>query len=214
MKIFLDTANLEEIRTAASWGVISGVTTNPSLIAKEEGNFEEIVKEITGLIPGPVSAEVISLKGEEMVEEAKALSQMAPNVVIKIPMTSEGMKAVRELNNQGIKTNVTLVFSLNQALLAAQAGAAFVSPFIGRLDDIGHSGVGLVKEIVDVYNYYGYETEIIAASIRHPLHVIEVAAIGADIATVPFKVVEQMFKHPLTDQGIQKFLEDWEKTKK
>ncbi len=214
MKIFLDTANLEEIRTAASWGVISGVTTNPSLIAKEEGNFEEIVKEITQLVPGPVSAEVISLIGEEMVEEAKALSQIHPNVVIKIPMTAEGMKAVRELYKQGIKTNVTLVFSLNQALMAAQAGATFVSPFIGRLDDIGHSGVGLVKEIVDVYNYYGYETEIIAASIRHPLHVIEVASIGADIATVPFKVVEQMFKHPLTEQGIQKFLEDWEKTKK
>lgn len=213
MKIFLDTANLEEIRTAASWGVISGVTTNPSLIAKEEGNFEEIVKEITDLVPGPVSAEVISLKGEMMVEEAKPLSQMAPNVVIKIPMTAEGMKAVRELKKQEIKTNVTLVFSLNQALLAAQAGATYVSPFIGRLDDISHSGVELVKDIVDVYNYYGYETEIIAASIRHPLHVVEVAAAGADIATVPFKVLEQMFKHPLTDLGIEKFLADWEKTK-
>jgi len=211
MKLFLDTANLDEIRKAASWGVISGVTTNPSLVAREEGDFEKIIEEITGIVPGPVSAEVISLKGEEMVEEAKKLSQKASNVVIKIPMTSEGMKAVSQLTPLGIKTNVTLVFSFNQALMAAQAGATFVSPFVGRLDDIGHTGMDVVKEAVDVYNYYGYETEIIAASIRHPLHVIEAARVGAHIATIPFKVLEQMFKHPLTDIGIDKFLEDWGK---
>ncbi len=211
MNLYLDTANLEEIRTAASWGVISGVTTNPSLIAREEGDFEKIIEEITGIIPGPVSAEVISLKGDEMVEEAKKLSQKASNVVIKIPMTSEGMKAVSQLSSLDIQTNVTLVFSFNQALMAAQAGATYVSPFVGRLDDIGHNGMEVVKEIVDVYNYYGYETEIIAASIRHPQHVIEASRVGADIATIPFKVLEQMFKHPLTDAGIDKFLEDWGK---
>ncbi len=212
MKLFLDTANLEEIRTAAGWGIISGVTTNPSLIAREQGDFQEIVREIITLVPGPVNAEVISLIGEEMVEEARNLAQMAPNVVIKIPMTDEGMKAVSVLATEGIKTNVTLLFSLNQALMAAQAGASYISPFIGRLDDIGHSGVQLVKEIVEVYNYYGYETEIIAASIRHPLHVTEVAQAGADIATIPFKVLNQMFRHPLTESGIATFLDDWQKS--
>ncbi|UNC93689.1 fructose-6-phosphate aldolase [Candidatus Contubernalis alkaliaceticus] len=212
MKLFLDTANLEEIRTAAEWGIITGVTTNPSLIAREEGDFQEIVREITTLVPGPVSAEVISLTGEEMVEEAKNLAKMASNVVVKIPMTHEGMKAVSVLAPEGIKTNVTLMFSLNQALMAAQAGASYISPFIGRLDDIGHSGVQLVKEIVEVYNYYGYETEIIAASIRHPLHVMEVAQAGADIATIPFKVLSQMFQHPLTEKGIKMFLDDWQKS--
>ncbi|RQD76730.1 MAG: fructose-6-phosphate aldolase [Candidatus Syntrophonatronum acetioxidans] len=214
MKIYLDTANLEEIKKAASWGILSGVTTNPSLVAREEGDFQAMVKEITSLVPGPVSAEVISLEGEEMVREAEELSSMAENVVVKIPMTPEGMKAVSQLSPQGIKTNVTLVFSLNQALLAARAGATYVSPFVGRLDDIGHVGMELVRELVKVFNIYQYDTEIIAASIRHPLHVMEAAAAGAHIATVPFKVLEQMFAHPLTEAGIKKFLEDWEKAGK
>ncbi len=214
MKIYLDTANLEEIKTAASWGVISGVTTNPSLVAKEEGDFQAMVKEIPSLVPGPVSAEVISLEGEEMVREAEELSSMADNVVVKIPMSSQGMKAVSQLYKKGVKTNVTLVFSLNQALLAARAGATYVSPFVGRLDDIGHVGMDLVRDLVKVFNTYQYDTQIIAASIRHPLHVMEAAAAGAHISTVPFKVLEQMFAHPLTEAGIKKFLEDWEKAGK
>lgn len=211
MKLYLDTANLEEIKVAASWGVISGVTTNPSLIVKEEGDFKSIVGEITRLVPGPVSAEVLGLEAGEMVEEAKGLASLAPNVVIKIPMLPQGIRAVSLLTALGIKTNVTLVFSTQQALLAAAAGATYVSPFVGRLDDVGHDGMEIVKDTASIYRYYGFDTEIIAASIRHTQHVLEAARAGAHIATIPFKVMEQMFKHPLTEAGVQKFLDDWKK---
>lgn len=211
MKIFLDTANLDQIRLAHSWGVIDGVTTNPSLIAKEGRKFEEVVKEITAIVNGPISAEVLSLQAEEMVKEALPLSQIHPNIVIKVPMTAEGLKAARELKKQGIRTNVTLVFSANQALLAAKAGAAFVSPFVGRLEDNGQDSVWLIKDIMMIYKNYGFDTQVIVASIRNPVQVIEAAKAGAHIATVPFPVLEQMIKHVLTDQGIKKFLEDWEK---
>lgn len=213
MRIFLDTANVEEIREGVSWGVVSGVTTNPTLASKEGRSFRELVKEICQLVEGPVSAEAVSLKAEEIVPEAKELSRIAPNVVIKIPVMPEGLKATKLLSKEGIKVNMTLVFSLNQALLAAQAGAAFVSPFIGRIDDIGYDGLSVLADIVECYNYYGFETEVIAASIRHPLHVVEAAKLGADIATVPFAVLKQMVKHPLTDIGIERFLEDWKKIK-
>lgn len=213
MRIFLDTANVEEIREGVSWGVVSGVTTNPTLASKEGRSFRELVKEICQLVEGPVSAEAVSLKAEEIVPEARELSRIAPNVVIKIPVMPEGLKATKLLSKEGIKVNMTLVFSLNQALLAAQAGAAFVSPFIGRIDDIGYDGLSVLADIVECYNYYGFETEVIAASIRHPLHVVEAAKLGADIATVPFAVLKQMVKHPLTDIGIERFLEDWKKIK-
>jgi len=210
MKIFLDTANVDQIREAASWGVIDGVTTNPSLIAKEGRIFEDVVREICEIVDGPISAEVISLEADGMVKEARELAKIHENVVIKIPMTKEGMKAVRTLNAEGIRTNVTLVFSPAQALLAAKAGASFVSPFVGRLDDISHLGMDLVRAIVDIYGTYGYETEIIVASVRNPVHVVDAALAGADIATVPYKILDQMFKHPLTDIGIERFLKDWE----
>ncbi len=211
MKLFLDTANIEEIKEAYALGVISGVTTNPSLIAREGRDFQQVVREITAIVDGPISAEVISLTAEEMVKEAEALSAIHPNVVIKIPMTGEGLKAVKTLSQKKIKTNVTLVFSANQALLAALAGAAFVSPFAGRLDDIGHDGLELVADIVEIYRIYGFSTQVIAASIRHPLHVFLAAKAGADIATVPFQVLKQMLVHPLTELGIKKFLDDWSK---
>ena len=214
MKIFLDTANVDQIREAASWGVIDGVTTNPSLIAKEGRVFEDVVREICEIVDGPISAEVISLKAEGMVKEAKELAKIHENVVVKIPMTKEGMKAVRILNGEGIRTNVTLVFSPAQALLAAKAGASFVSPFVGRLDDISHLGMDLVRAIADIYGTYGYETEIIVASVRNPVHVVDAALAGADIATVPYKILDQMFKHPLTDIGIERFLKDWESVPK
>ncbi len=213
MKIFLDTANLKEIEEGVSWGVISGVTTNPTLASREGQPFKDLVKEICEIVDGPVSAEAVSQLAEDIISEARALSKIAPNVVIKIPVMPEGLKATRVLSQEGIKVNMTLTFSLNQALLAAQAGAAFVSPFIGRIDDIGYDGLSVLADIVDCFNYYGFDAEVIAASIRHPLHVVEAARVGADIATVPFAVLKQMVKHPLTDIGMEKFLADWEKIK-
>ncbi|HHX77160.1 MAG TPA: fructose-6-phosphate aldolase [Firmicutes bacterium] len=213
MKLFLDTANLAEIEEAAGWGVLSGVTTNPTLVSREKGDFHQILKDISCLVDGPISAEVTGITAADMVKEGKLLAGIAPQIVIKIPITEEGLKATKELRREGIKSNITLVFSLNQALLAARVGAAFVSPFIGRLDDRGHDGMVLVKEIAQVFRYYALPTEIIAASIRHPLHVVEAARAGAHVATVPFKVLRQMVKHPLTDLGIQTFLKDWESKK-
>ena len=213
MKFFIDTANLDEIKKAESLGVIDGVTTNPSLVAKEgDIDFKTRIKEICEIVDGPVSAEVIGLETEEMVAEARELAKIASNVVVKIPMTMEGLKAVKILSSEGIKTNVTLVFSANQALLAAKAGATFASPFIGRLDDRGHNGMELINEIVTIYDNYNLDTEIISASIRHPMHVKEAALAGADIATIPFDVIETLSKHPLTDIGIERFLADWNKT--
>ena len=213
MLFFLDSANIEEIKQAHAWGVISGVTTNPSLIAKEGRNFTEVVKEIAAIVDGPISAEVISLDSAKMVEEAKELAKIHKNIVIKIPITPEGLTATKILSRDNIKVNMTLIFSTNQALLAARAGAAFVSPFVGRLDDISHDGMGLIEETATVFKNYGLPTQIIAASIRHPLHVTQAALLGADIATVPFKVLRQMVQHPLTDAGIKKFLADWETVK-
>ena len=210
MKIFLDTANIDLIREANDLGVIDGVTTNPSLIAKEGRDFKEVVTEICGIVDGPISAEVIAEDAEGMVEEAKELAKIHVNITIKVPMTAEGLKATKVLSGLGIKTNVTLVFSANQALLAAKAGATFVSPFVGRLDDNGHEGMQVVHDIVQVYLNYAFDTEIIVASTRHPLHVLEAAKAGAHIATVPWKVLQLMVKHPLTDIGIEKFLADWE----
>jgi transaldolase len=214
LKIFLDTANIEHIRLAASWGVVDGVTTNPTLIAKEGKQFEPTVREICSIVDGPISAEVVSEDSEGMIGEARELSKIHKNIVIKIPMTSEGLKAVKVLKGESINTNVTLVFSANQALLAAKAGATYVSPFIGRLDDAGHEGMTIVEEITSILANYDFDTKVIVASIRHPLHVIEAALIGADIATVPFGVLERMVKHPLTDVGIERFLEDWKKVPK
>ncbi|MEW6423134.1 MAG: fructose-6-phosphate aldolase [Bacillota bacterium] len=211
MKLFLDTANIKEIKEAYALGVISGVTTNPSLIAREGRDFQQVVREIAAIVDGPISAEVIGSTAPEMVAEAEALAAIHPNVVIKIPVTGEGLKAVKALAEKKIKTNVTLVFSANQALLAALAGAAFVSPFVGRLDDIGHDGMALVADIVEIYRNYDFPSQVIAASIRHPLHVLLAAKAGADIATVPYQVLKQMLAHPLTDLGIKKFLADWAK---
>lgn len=213
MKLFIDTANVDEIREIAEWGVVDGVTTNPSLIAKEKRDFKEVVTEITGIVDGPISAEVVSLKHDEMVEEAKELVKIHKNIIIKVPMTEEGLIAVKELHAMGIKTNVTLVFTSTQALLAAKAGASYVSPFLGRLDDISTNGLNLIEEIMDIFNNYSYDTEVIAASIRHPMHVVECARLGCDIATVPYKVFKQMLHHPLTDSGIERFLKDWESVK-
>jgi len=214
MKIFLDTANVDHIREAASWGIVDGVTTNPSLIAKEGRKFEEVVAEICAIVDGPISAEVVSLEAPGMVAEARELAKIHKNVVIKIPMTPEGLKAVKTLEGEGIHTNVTLVFSANQALLAAKAGASFVSPFIGRLDDGGHEGMRIIEEISAIIENYGFKTEIIVASVRHPIHVVQSAMLGAHIATVPWAVLQKMVKHPLTDIGIEKFLADWEKVPK
>jgi transaldolase len=214
MKFFIDTANIEEIKEANDMGMVDGVTTNPSLIAKEGRDFEQVVKEICEIVDGPVSAEVISTDVEGMLREARHLASIHKNVVVKIPMTIEGLKAVRTLAREGIKTNVTLVFSPLQALMAAKAGASFVSPFVGRLDDISQEGMALVEQIVDIYGNYGYETEIIVASVRNPIHVLESALIGADIATIPFNVLSKLAAHPLTDKGLKAFLADWEKMKK
>jgi len=214
MKFFIDTANLEEIKKGVEMGMVDGVTTNPSLIAKEDKPFEEIVTEICKIVDGTVSAEVVSLEAEGMLTEARELAKIADNIVIKIPMIVEGLKAVKKLTAEGIKTNVTLVFSAAQALLAAKAGASFVSPFVGRLDDIGTSGMDLIGDIVQIYDNYGYESEIIVASIRSPQHVLESAMLGADIATIPYKVIAQLAKHPLTDKGMEQFLSDWEKRTK
>lgn len=210
MKLFIDTANIDEIKEINEWGVICGVTTNPSLIAKEGRDFKEVVKGIAEIVDGPISAEVISLDKDGMLYEARELAKIHPNIVIKIPMTADGLKAVKVLSKEGIKTNVTLIFSANQALLAALAGATYVSPFIGRLDDIGNEGMNIIEEIVQVFDIHNIDTEIIAASIRHPIHVLEAAKAGAHIGTVPYKVLLQMLNHPLTDIGIEKFLKDWE----
>lgn len=211
MKLFIDTANIEDIRKAVEMGVICGVTTNPSLIAKEGRDFAEVVKEITAIVDGPVSGEIKAeiTDSEEMICEGRDIAALHPNMVVKVPMTAEGLKAVKVLSSEGIKTNVTLVFSANQALLAANAGAAYVSPFLGRLDDISQSGIELIKVITRIFGNYGLNTRIIAASIRTPLHVMDCAMAGADIATVPYSVIDQMIKHPLTDQGILKFKEDY-----
>ncbi len=210
MKLFVDTANTEEIRKANDLGVICGVTTNPSLIAREGLEFKSVIKEITDIVDGPISAEVISLEAPTMVEEALELVKIHKNIVIKLPMTEEGLKATKQLTAKGIKTNVTLIFSAAQALLAARAGATYVSPFLGRLDDIGAEGMQLVRDIAEIFDIHGIETEIIAASVRSPLHVVDAAKAGAHIATVPYGVIIQMTKHPLTDNGIQRFLKDWE----
>jgi transaldolase len=213
MKFFLDTANLNEIREAASFGMADGVTTNPSLIAKE-GNvdFKQHIAAICEIVQGPVSAEVTSTEIEGMLREGREYAKIAPNVVIKCPLTREGLKATRQLDSEGIKVNVTLCFSAAQAILAAKAGASFISPFLGRLDDIGENGLVLLRDIVEIYQNYGWKTEVLAASMRNPIHVIEAARIGADIATMPFKVIEQLFNHPLTDKGQAQFLADWQKS--
>ena len=214
MKFFIDTANVKAIREMEALGVLDGVTTNPTLIAKEGRDFLEILREICEIVDGPISAEVISLETEGMVREAREFAKIHKNIVVKIPMTQDGLKATRTLSQEGIRTNVTLVFSSNQALLAAKAGATYVSPFVGRLDDIGQVGMDVVREIVAIYENYGYPTQVIVASIRHPLHVIEAAMAGAHVATIPPSVIEQLTKHPLTDIGIQRFLADWEKVPK
>jgi len=213
MKFFIDTANIDQIREAEAMGILDGVTTNPSLIAKENGEFKEILIEITKIVDGPISGEVVALDYDGMMKEAEELASIHENIVVKIPLIKEGIKAVKSLTSMGIKTNVTLCFSPAQAILAAKAGAAYISPFVGRLDDISHVGMDLVEQIAQIYANYDYETEIIVASIRNPLHIIEAGLIGADIVTVPFNVIEQLFKHPLTDIGIEKFLADWNKQK-
>lgn len=214
MKFFIDTANVEEIKKANELGVIDGVTTNPSLMAKEGKDPIKVLKDICNVVNGPVSAEVIGTAAEVMIKEAKSLSKIHKNIVVKIPMIEEGIKAVKKLSAIGIKTNVTLVFSSTQALIAAKAGATYVSPFVGRLDDISHFGMGIVGEIIDIYDNYMFETEVIVASIRNPLHVVEAARMGADIATIPYSVITQLIKHPLTEAGLAKFLKDWEKVPK
>ncbi|MCD4690749.1 fructose-6-phosphate aldolase [bacterium] len=213
MKIFLDTADINQIREAAAIGLVDGVTTNPTLVSRVEGKFEDIIREICEVVDGPVSAEVVSLDAAGMVEEAKKLAAIHENVIIKIPMTKEGARAIRDLKTLGIKTNCTLVFSANQAFIAAKAGASFVSPFIGRLDDAGAVGMDLIGEVMTIYQNYGFETEVIVASVRHPLHVVEALMLGAHVATIPSSIFEKMFKHPLTDRGIDSFLADWEKVK-
>jgi transaldolase len=214
MKFFIDTANIEEIKEANSMGMADGVTTNPTLIAREKGNFEDIIKEICKIVDGPISAEVISLDTEGMLKEARHLASIHKNIVVKIPMTIDGIKATRQLSEEGIKTNVTLVFSPLQALMAAKAGATYVSPFIGRLDDISNEGILLVEQIVEIFNNYAFDTEVIVASVRNPLHVLDAALMGADIATIPFKVLSKFASHPLTDKGIKAFLDDWNKANK
>lgn len=214
MKFFIDTANIDEIKDASSMGMVDGVTTNPSLIAKEDGKFEDIIKEICEVVDGPVSAEVISIDVDGMVKEARELAKISSNIVIKVPMTIDGIKATRILSEEGIKTNVTLVFSPLQALMAAKAGATYVSPFIGRLDDLSQDGMALIEQIVEIFDNYAFNTEIIVASIRNPLHVLDSAMLGADIATIPYSVLSKLAAHPLTDKGLKAFLSDWEKTKK
>lgn len=214
MKFFIDTANIDEIKEAHSMGMVDGVTTNPSLIAKEGRNFEEIIRDICAIVDGPISAEVISIDADGMIKEARQLAKIHENIVVKVPMTVDGLKATRRLAEEGIKTNVTLVFSPLQALMAAKAGATFVSPFIGRLDDLSQEGLLLVEQIVEIYSNYAFDTEIIVASIRNPLHVLESALMGADIATIPFDVLAKLASHPMTDKGLKAFLDDWDKAKK
>lgn len=214
MKFFLDTANLAEIKDVASWGILDGVTTNPSLISKENIKFEDLIREICRIVPGPVSVECVLTKAEEIIQEARELAGLAPNVVVKIPIGIEGLKATRVLSREGIGVNTTLVFSPSQALLAAKAGSKYVSPFIGRLDDISQEGMELIEQILLMYENYSLATEVIVASIRHPRHIVEAALLGADIVTVPYTVMEKLVKHPLTDIGMEKFLKDWGKVKK
>jgi transaldolase len=214
MKFFIDTANVKEIREAASLGVVDGVTTNPSLIAKEGRDFRQVISEICSIVDGPISAEAVSLEADKMVVECEDLAKIHTNIVVKLPMTKDGLKATKVLAGKGIRVNMTLVFSPMQALLAAKVGAAYVSPFVGRLDDISHYGMDLVRQIMTIYNNYGFGTEVIVASVRNPLHVVDAAMAGAHIATIPFGVIDQLAKHPLTDIGIEKFLADWKKLEK
>jgi len=214
MKIFLDTANVEQIKEAVGYGIIDGVTTNPSLIAREKKEFMPLVKEILAIVPGPVSVEVTALDPEGMIKEAKEFAKISENVVVKVPINLAGLKVVKTLSDLNIKTNVTLIFSASQALLAAKAGATYVSPFVGRIDDISGDGMALVEEIVQIFDNYALETEIIVASVRHPLHYVQSALLGADIATIPFSILEKLVQHPLTDIGMEKFLKDWETVKK
>jgi len=211
MKFFIDTANIEEITKANELGLLDGVTTNPSLVSKEGRDFNELIREICNIVDGPVSAEVVSTDAQGMIDEARELVKLADNIVVKIPLIKEGLKAVKTLSGEDIKTNVTLCFSSVQALMAAKAGAAYISPFVGRLDDICHRGMDLVEQIITIYDNYGYETEVIVASIRNPIHVLDAALMGADISTIPYKVMEQLIKHPLTDIGLKNFLADWKK---
>jgi transaldolase len=211
MKFFLDTANLNEIREAAATGVLDGITTNPTLISKEGNNFEDQLLKICGLVDGPISAETVSPDAKGMIEEGRHLAKLHRNIVVKCPMTREGLKATKALSDEGIRVNVTLVFSAPQAILAAKAGAYFVSPFVGRLDDIGQDGMELIRDIVQIFNNYEFKTQVLVASVRHPIHVVQAARLGADICTLPAKVFEQMLKHPLTDRGVEQFLKDWEK---
>ncbi|MGI6226778.1 MAG: fructose-6-phosphate aldolase [Peptococcales bacterium] len=213
MKLFLDTANVDEIKKAVELGVICGVTTNPTLIAREGRNFHEVITEIAGIIDGPISAEVVGITKEEMIKEAQELVKIHKNIVVKIPLVPEGLKAIKVLSTKGIKTNATLIFTANQAILAANAGATYVSPFIGRLDDFSYNGIDLIEDVCQVFANYTYETEIIAASVRHPVHALQVAKLGVDIATVPYKLLLQMAKHPMTDLGLESFLKDWEQVK-
>jgi transaldolase len=214
MKFFIDTANIAEIKEAASMGVLDGVTTNPSLVAKEGKDFRKLLEEICAIVDGPISAEVISTDFDGIMKEGRDLSKIHRNIVVKVPLIKEGLKAVKALKSEGIRTNVTLCFSPTQALVAAKAGAYFISPFIGRLDDVSTNGMELIRQIVTIYRNYKYDTQVLVASVRHPLHVVEAAMIGADVCTIPFKVIEQLIKHPLTDIGLQKFLEDWNKSQK
>jgi transaldolase len=213
MKFFLDTANISEIKESVALGLIDGITTNPSLVAKEKKEFRKLIEEICQIVDGPISAEVVATDEEGMVEEGRSLAKIHKNVVVKVPMTANGLKATRRFSKEGIKVNVTLVFSPAQALLAAKAGATYVSPFIGRLDDVGQVGMDLIDQIVTIFSNYSFKTEVLVASIRNPIHVIEAAQLGADVATMPFAVLQQLLKHPLTDIGLAKFLADWEKTK-
>jgi transaldolase len=215
MRIFIDTANLKEIKEAADMGILDGVTTNPSLVAKEGyKDFKDLLTKICEIVDGDISAEVVSTTTNEIVKEGRELAKIHPNIVIKVPLIKDGLKAVKTLSGEGIKTNVTLCFSPSQALLAAKAGAYLISPFVGRLDDISHEGMNLISQIIEIYDNYGYETQVLVASIRHPLHVVEAALMGADVCTIPFKVIDQLVKHPLTDIGLQNFLKDWEKLNK
>jgi len=214
MKFFLDTANLNEIREVAGWGILDGVTTNPSLASKENVKFEDLIREICAVCPGPVSAECVSEKAEDIIPEARLLAKIAPNIAVKIPVNLEGLKATKVLSGEGIAVNMTLIFSPTQALLAAKAGAKFVSPFIGRLDDISQEGMELIREIVQIFENYRFDCEIIVASVRHPRHIVDAALLGADICTIPFSVIDKLVRHPLTDSGIEKFLKDWGKVKK
>lgn len=212
MKFFIDTAKIEEIKEAASLGILDGVTTNPSLVSKTGKDFRKLLDEILAVVDGPVSAEVIATDYDGIVKEARELSQIHKNIVVKVPLIKEGLKAVKTLSGEGVKTNVTLCFSPSQALLAAKAGATYISPFVGRLDDVSTSGMDLISQIVQIYRNYNYETEVLVASIRHPLHLVEAALIGADVCTIPFEVINKLFNHPLTDVGLDKFLSDWKKS--